>query len=174
MLLLLWSVVRIVVAGTIEPNIIFEIKKARVDINTKYLVATLEISTADNRTIMFNTYDPQYYIKINGGEYESLGVTRWRHPFGVRDIKSLSKTNTWIRGYFYKINNILPTSIKKVQFMIKGNRSADTTILEWIKQENITDKKEYTNLWYGIAETQEYLLSKKERGIKINEPKNKF
>lgn len=146
---------------TNEPVIVFEIVDARIDSETDFLIATLKVSTTNQQTVMFNAYDPEYELRLNGGECKPLGVTRWRHPFDLEDIKRLSGTNAWTRGYFCELTNISPRSVETVQFRMKRDGSGDSSILKWLQQKDVPHPEQYTNLWYGVAETKEYRIKQR-------------
>lgn len=130
-------------------TIVFDIETARIDSDTHFMIAALKVTASDEQVVALNTYDPEYDLRINGGEYKALGKTRWRHPFGPEDIKILSGTNSWTRGYFYKLTNLPPTSIQTIQFRIKRGGSQDSDVSNWLS---------HTNFWHGVAETREYRL----------------
>ena len=116
-------------------------------VDGQFLITALRVTAAERETVVVDTYHLEYDLSINGGDYRLLGVTQWRHPFGVSDIKTLSGTNAWLRNYYYHLTNIVPASVETIQFRIsdKSDNSLPTV---------------HTNIWHGIAETQRYKLKR--------------
>ena len=147
---------------TDRSSITLTIGDARLDRETGFLLVTLKAAATQGRTVWLNTYDPEYDLRLDQGTWMPQGVTRWRHPFGPQDIKKLSETNVWTRGYFYKVTNQPPESVTTIQFRIKREETKDAAIQQWLTVVGAQkDQEKFTNLWHGVAETAEYQIQNK-------------